>query len=415
MYQKIKHIHYAWVMCGLGAMMIAISIGVVANGFSIYLPYLITDYGFSNSQTSFLVNIRCVVSFLATLFVGRYYKLFTLRVGITLATSCACIAYLLYGISDSYIIFCLGSAISGLSHGLGAMIPVTVLMNNWFTHRRALAISICAMGSNIGTIFLPPLINTLVQSSSVQKSFFMLSAGVSVMILAIAVLLRNTPEEKGLHPYKFSDSTVTQDTSAVVHTKEQPKMTKKVWLYIGCASLAMGVISNPGFTHLSVLYTTEGYAMATVAWMISGMGIATTIVKPLSGQLVDSWGGFKVTLSFGFFMLIAYTACCFSFTGSTVVCVLTSIFMGCGNCITMLGTSIWAGDLAPKEDYAETVRKLQIIYSGGALCFATVPGILADHFGSYIPAYGLFSALLVISLVCVICAYRESKKSCNTL
>ena len=44
----------------------------------------------------------------------------------------------------------------------------------------------------------------------------------------------------------------------------------------------------------------------------------------------------------------------------------------------------------------------------GALLFASVPGMMADHFGRYIPAYMLFSVLLVFNLILIMWAYKES-------
>ena len=61
--------------------------------------------------------------------------------------------------------------------------------------------------------------------------------------------------------------------------------------------------------------------------------------------------------------------------------------------------SVWAGDMASPDRFPVVVRRLQVIYAGGALAFASVPGILADRFGgSYIPAYVLFSAFLALAL-----------------
>jgi hypothetical protein len=66
--------------------------------------------------------------------------------------------------------------------------------------------------------------------------------------------------------------------------------------------------------------------------------------------------------------------------------------------------------MSSSDRYPTVVRRLQVIYAGGALVFASVPGILADHFGSYISAYLLFSAAMALALACVALAYRENRK-----
>ena len=84
--------------------------------------------------------------------------------------------------------------------------------------------------------------------------------------------------------------------------------------------------------------------------------------------------------------------------------------MGIGYAITTLGPSIWAGDMASKNFYAKVIRKLQISYQAGALIFSTVPGILADLLGSYIPAYILFVVFMTISMIMVTVSYCYKNK-----
>ncbi len=408
--QKIKHIHYAWVICILGMLLIFVSMGVVSNGFSMYLPYLISEYGFSNSQTSFLVNIRCIVSFIAMFCIGKYYQVFSLRVGTTIAAVCACMAYMLYSLSDNYVTFCIGAAVSGLSYGLGSMIPVTILMNNWFVRHKALALGICATGSSVAMIFMPPCISLLITHISLRGSFCIVSIGLFVLAIAIAAFMRDTPEEKGVCSYGQQGIESEEAVSSMGEQDGYNAMPMFVWFYIGGASLCMGVLANPGFSHLSVLYTTEGYSPIVVALIISSLGIVMVIAKPLCGEIIDYLGGLKASVIFGCLLFVGYAACCLAFAENRVVCIISILCMGAGIPIATIGIPAWAGDLAPKGRYAEVVRKLQVIYAGGALCFASIPGIMADRFGSYIPAYVLFSGLIVLSMIFIVLAYYEKGK-----
>ena len=86
-----------------------------------------------------------------------YYQKVSIRVGTTIAAAAAGVSFLLYSAAEAYPLFCVGAAISGVSYGLGSMIPVSILINRWFYQHRALALSICASGSGIATIVLPPV------------------------------------------------------------------------------------------------------------------------------------------------------------------------------------------------------------------------------------------------------------------
>ena len=85
----MKRLHYGWAVCLAGTLLLFITMGTVSNGFSIYLPYILEQHGFTNSQTSFLVTLRCLVSFLAMLGIGVYYQKVSIRMGTGLAAACA--------------------------------------------------------------------------------------------------------------------------------------------------------------------------------------------------------------------------------------------------------------------------------------------------------------------------------------
>ena len=67
------------------------------------------------------------------------------------------------------------------------------------------------------------------------------------------------------------------------------------------------------------------------------------------------------------------------------------------------------GTYAEPKDYPKTVRNLQLIYAAGAMLFASTPGVIADHLGSYIPVYAIFAISLAGTAVCLIAAYRLRK------
>ena len=196
----MRKIHYGWVICVTCTLLLFVTMGTVSNGFSIYLPYIMAERGLTHAQTSSLVTLRCLVAFVAMLLIGGYYRKVSLRVGTGLAVCCAGLAFWLYSAAETYPLFCVGAAVSGISYGLGSMIPVSILINRWFDQHRALALSICASGSGIATIVLPPVTTHLVERFSMSAAFRMEGAAILVCAGVVLLVLRNDPREKGLRP-----------------------------------------------------------------------------------------------------------------------------------------------------------------------------------------------------------------------
>lgn len=406
----MKKFHYGWVICVCCTLLLFVTMGTVSNGFSIYLPYIMAERGLTHAQTSSLVTLRCLVSFLAMLVIGFYYRKVSIRVGTTIAACCAGLAFWLYSVAQSYQVFCVGAAVSGLSYGLGSMIPVSILINRWFYRHRALALSICASGSGIATIVLPPVTTALVEGLSMGTAFRIEGVGIFVFAAIIFLILRNEPAEKGLLPCGQEDAAPEQEEGTTVVLGHRRRMDRRVWLLLGGASLVMGAVANPGFSHLSVLYDSEGFGPSAVALIISGTGVMITLGKLIYGEVTDHLGGCRSCLIFGGILLVGHVLCCLAFTQSVVLCVFTVLCLGVGYPIATMGPSVWANDLAEPEKYPVVVRRLQVIYAGGALVFASVPGILADHLGGYIPAYLLFTILIGLTLVCIALSYRAARQ-----
>ena len=339
----MKHVHYGWVVCITCTLLLFITMGTVSNGFSVYLPYIMDERGLTHAQTSSLVTLRCLTAFLAMLTIGWYYKKVSLRLGVSIAACCAGLSYLLYASARTYPLFCVGAAVSGLSYGFGSMIPVSLLMNRWFDRHRALALSICATGSGIATIVLPPVTTALVEHLTMGTAFRIEGAAIFLLAALIFAVLRSDPAEKDLAPCGHQEAPAGQETPA---RKAHGDIPPAAFVLLAFASLFMGAVANPGFVHLSVLFSGEGFSAGAVAAIISGTGLMLTLGKLLYGETTDHVGGCKSTLLFGAILVAGHVLCCLAFLQSIPLSVLTAVCMGVGYPIATIGPSVWANDLA---------------------------------------------------------------------
>ncbi len=404
----MKGLHYGWIVCLAGALTIFITMGTVSNGFAVYLPYIMDEYGLTNGQTSSLVMLRCLVAFFSMLLIRFFYDRVSLRIGIFLSAFFAGTAFVLYSFAGGYGLFCLGAAISGLAYGLGSMIPISILMGNWFYRRRALSLSICGAGSGIATIFLPLITTRLVESSSLKTSFTLEGAAIWVLAVILVILIRNDPSEKGLRPYGQGAPGTEKADARKSHAGRG--LSPGMWVAMCAACLVMGGLANPGFSHLTVLFDSEGISAMDIALVISVVGVMIVIGKLLYGEVTDRVGGLASTILFGGILIAGHVMCCLTFTGNKTFCFAGGVALGLGYALCSIGPSVWAGDLEKPQRYGDAVRRFQVTYAGGALAFSAVPGVLADLTGSYIPSYILFSVFNGISLLIVVWAYLLSHR-----
>lgn len=176
------------------------------------------------------------------------------------------------------------------------------------------------------------------------------------------------------------------------------------------AILLTGMLSNSGFTHLSVLYRGEGFDSVTTALLISFVGIAMTVGKCIYGQVVDRVGGYKSGYIFFSLLIAGQALCCFAGTGSTLVAFVAMLCLGLGMPLSTVGLTVFAGDAADKKNYTKTIKLYQIVYMTGMLIFGPVPGMVADRTGSYIPAYMILIAFAAGAMILIQTAYALARR-----
>ena len=405
-----KH-HYAWTICAAGTLLIFITMGAVSNAFSIYMPYIRDEFGLTNAQTSTLVTMRLVVAFVCMLLIGKYYDLFNIRVGGSLAAAFGGLTFLIYSFASDFTLFAVGAGVSGLAYGFGSMVPVSILMTRWFDDHKALAISICSAGSGLGSIILPPVVTGLLSTLSMPAVFRIEAAFILLCAAVIYLAIRNYPHDMGLTRLGENRERLKQTAQENAAPRSMKAPITRAVLILSCAgSFLMGAQGNPGIMHIPVLYTSEGFTAVFAATLMSIIGAALTVGKIVFGEVTDKIGGFRSSIIFFILLVLGNGLCCLAGTGNAVLGLTAVAVLGVGYSVSTIGPSIWAGDLSSEMEFPKTMRTFQIFYSLGALITASVPGILADRFsGSYVPAYVMFTAMALIASLLIVGAYVKKK------
>ena len=387
----------AWLVCLGCAAALFIVMGLGANAFTVYQPYLLELKGFTNAQGSWITTVRSLFGMLSMATADTLCRRLGLRRVIAAGLGCFVLSYGLFGAAQSFPACCFAAVFSGLAYGYGGMVPLTLVISRWFRDKRGFALGLMAASSGISTIVAPPLLTRAIEGAGLRLSFW--GEGLFSLILALlaVLLIRDSPEELGLQPYSTGESPVQGKTIPV----RQKDFTPVLWWAAVAAAFFTGGPCGPGFSHLTVLYTAEGYDSGTVALMISCFGVVLMLSKVLYGSISDALGS-RTANFFTFGTGIAgFALCCLAPLGSMPLNWVGLVCTALGMPLSSVSLSVWAGELSGGGDYDRLVKWLSTSYMVGALVTGPVPGMLADRFGSYVPAYALFAGCLVCSMILI--------------
>ena len=387
----------AWLAClGCSAALFVV-MGLGVNAFTVYQPYLLELQHFTNAQGSWITTVRSLFGMLSMATADTLCRRLGLRRVIAAGLGCFVLSYGLFGAAQSFPACCFAAVFSGLAYGYGGMVPLTLVISRWFRDKRGFALGLMAASSGISTIVAPPLLTRAIEGAGLRLSFW--GEGLFSLILALlaVLLIRDSPEELGLQPYSTGESPVQGKTIPV----RQKDFTPVLWWAAVAAAFFTGGPCGPGFSHLTVLYTAEGYDSGTVALMISCFGVVLMLSKVLYGSISDALGS-RTANFFTFGTGIAgFALCCLAPLGSMPLNWVGLVCTALGRPLSSVSLSVWAGELSGGGDYDRLVKWLSTSYMVGALVTGPVPGMLADRFGSYVPAYALFAGCLVCSMILI--------------
>ena len=394
----MKRIHYAWFVCLGGSLAMMATLGLGLNMLSVYLPEIVQKGSFTNTQASWITTVRLIFTVGTMFFVNQLCSCFGLRRAITLGVTLVACSFFIFAAADSFFLFCCATALMGTGYCLASIVPLSLTAGRWFHSRRSLAMGLISAGSGISTIIAPTLITRSTAAFGLDRTFVL--QGVVILLFAALVwlLIRNDPAELGLSAY--DDRTDPGDAAQAVRGEVRHLPAWQSFAILFAAVLIGGPIGAT-FPYLSTLYRTEGYSEMVVAGLVSFLGITLILGKIVCGQVYDRVGGFRGNFFAGGLLLVGLVLLCLAPTGSIPVAVAALTAYGLGLAVTTVTPARWAGDLYGEAGYDRAVRSITLANSIGSLIICPIPGMLADRFGSYVPAYGMFAALMLAALIII--------------
>lgn len=397
----MKRPHYSWIICIACMWMFITNMGLCSNILTVYLPF-IEATGISGSMGSGIISVRCLASFLTTCFVREFYRRLSLRRGILIASIVGALFPIVFSLPGGIVTYYLGAVLAGASYGAGVIFPVSLLLNNWFHTHKGMAVGLSSAGSGLATMIFSPVLSSIVTRYSLRTAFLTQAVFMFISAAVIYLMIRDTPQEKGLEPYGLPPS--ASGSRKKIVSRPLPKQALFVlavmMLLVGGAGLAFS-------SHLSILMVTNGYTTGIAAKAISVFGLVLIFSKFSAGEIADRIGAKKASIILFLIFISGCVSVLFMDGIHIIWCFILPVLVGFGASIYNVGPPLWASDLTSENYFADLLRWLQLFYNFGGIVFTILPGVIADHTGEYKSSYQMFAAMMLTALIILVWAYRK--------
>lgn len=335
-----------WVTILYCLLMFWLYAGMVNSGSNVTAPAIAEKFGILPGTVLNMNTVAGVVGVIFFIVVGQINRVIGARITSGVCLIVAGLAYLGVGNAVNLAMYtvCMCIVVGGVMSA--GYISGGDLVTQWFPKKKGIVMGYTTMGHNLASVAFVPLITLLVGRLGIGNGVIPISVCAIVLGILGLLLVRNTPQERGLNPDNVSDEVYRTE---YFHGHEDPTggwttgrllWCKETWLV--AVTTGMFQICSLGVVSQMVLRNMElGFSREQATFILSLVALIGLVGSFFVGYMDERLGTKKSMLFFGIWYALSLLA---NATENTVL-VYVSIFMigmsigGSANFTTSLTTS----------------------------------------------------------------------------
>lgn len=326
------------------------------------------------------------------------------------------ISYASYSFAQNVFHIYISAFFVGIFYLNATLIPVSMMITNWFIKKRGLAMSLAMAGIGIGGFIFSPIVTNFLSLYGWRITYRIMA----VIVLALALptslfILRKKPEDMGLKPYGADEISSSKNNSSKSSTSVTLSVSdSKVKLFFWLLLLGMftnSIINSGSLGHFPPAME-ELHGANVQATIISVYSLIGIFGKLLIGWINDRFG---IVASTTFGCIAFGLSFVFMLFGSNVTMLyVMAISFGLGNAIGTVIPPLITSSVFGSEKYGEAYGIANSAGQVGLALGSLFIASLYDIFGSYSPAWIVLLILTAVTYVGWIGSYVLSRKYCSS-
>ena len=274
------------------------------GGTGLWIDSLESHFGWTRTQLSIAFSLGqlegSIVSPIVGYLIDRYGGKRVSICGVFIASlGFLCLSQTINLTSDTTswidpLIFYISYMIIMLGVSLGSWIPMTVILNNWFTKNKSLAMSMGSVGFAVGTFIFVPIMAAIITPDRLGWRITAIAVSIFFCILFIPIwkIVKNTPQELGLAPdgeknLTENDAMEASSTDSSADFSLREALREKVFWYVAIGQGASAMMTTTMMVHLILAFKDQGISLQSAAliWGIAmGIGGIAQIIGGIVGD-----------------------------------------------------------------------------------------------------------------------------------
>ena len=396
---------WGWFLLIFGFLIFFSNGGFFADGTNVIAPAVAERLGVDRTIILNMNTVAGIVGVIIAIIAGQLNQ----RIGpAKVAAGCLILAglgHIATGNAVSVPMYLIAMCCVGGGLSAGSFVGIGTLVAMWFPRKQGQAMSVVAMGSNFGTMVFVPLLTVLVGSLGIAVSSVICGVVAAVVGVIGAVMLRNTPQERGLYPDNVTEAEFKANYAAAA-PEEDPHgwtvgkllCTKETWLCVLSTGFLM-LVQMGIMTQLVARNMEDGMNQALATGVMSAIAVIGVIGSVIIGRIVFKLGIKKAGVMTAVLYVVALLC---NISGIMPLVWISLVIIGfLGAAAPNLMNSI-PGSVFGRVGYAKVNSVVFPITNIIFMCNFAVNGIVQGLFHSISAVYIVFAVLALISLFLIL-------------
>ncbi|MGD9598459.1 MAG: MFS transporter [Steroidobacteraceae bacterium] len=297
---------YGWRIVVVAMLAMGLSNGMNSYSYGLLVLPVGTEFGASRMAMMWGLTAGSLTTVLISPFAGSLMDRRSARTLFAVGAAALALAMVVIALSRNVWQFVLAY---GLPMAVGAtllgQIGTNTLVSRWFTQHRGRALGITALGTSLGGLLMPLIVQSLVDTYGWRSACLWLAAIALVVLLPpIWLIVRNRPSDIGLHPDGGSADDHARAAAAGAGSTQLPDLLTSIAFWR--IALAVGALMA---TFTVILANLVPYAIGHgVAAKQAAFLISTVSVAGISGKLIFSIFADRIDLKWALLGALALIA-----------------------------------------------------------------------------------------------------------
>jgi MFS family permease len=278
---------YRWVIVSASALMLALSMGMIVNGTSVFFTPLFEEFGWQRGAVSLINTSGLVGLAIGGIFMGRIADKAPIRWVVLFGATV--IGLCMLGASQADVLwqFYLLFFAAGFLGASALFVPLIANVGNWFKTGAGLALGIASAGQALGQGGMPYVLALLIGALGWRDALMSVGITMLVLLISLAMLIKQPPKiSTGLDAGSTDNSLIDGADTTLI-----PPNTLAVWL--GSAAILCCICMSVPLMHLVPLMQDRGLSLEDAGSVLLVMLTVAIVGRIVFGKLADMIGAIR--------------------------------------------------------------------------------------------------------------------------